>query len=87
MDFDKTYKAIVEFGTTTTTQDYTGEIISQKKVDFNEDKIKEAVFSFVGEYEQVPPMYSAIKINGKKIISNSKRRKNCRKKSKKSLYT
>lgn len=31
MDFDKTYKAIVEFGTTTTTQDYTGEIISQKK--------------------------------------------------------
>ena len=66
MDFDKTYKAIVEFGTTTTTQD-AGEIISQKKVDFNEDKIKEAVFSFVGEYEQVPPMYSAIKINGKRL--------------------
>jgi tRNA pseudouridine55 synthase len=83
MDFDKTYKAIVEFGTTTTTQDYTGEIISQKKVDFNEDKIKEAVFSFVGEYEQVPPMYSAIKINGKRLYQIAREGKTVERKARK----
>lgn len=63
----KYYKATLEFGITTTTQDNSGEVISRRKVDFDINKIKDAVFSFVGEYEQIPPMYSAIKINGKRL--------------------
>ena len=67
MNGGKTYVAEITFGAETTTQDSFGDIIKQFKVDFDEEKIKEAVLSFKGEIKQVPPMYSAIKINGKKL--------------------
>lgn len=63
----KGYRAEVTFGITTTTQDSSGEIIEKKDVIFDEDEIRHAVMSFVGDIEQIPPMYSAIKINGKKL--------------------
>lgn len=63
----KRYTAELTLGITTTTQDQVGEIISQKAVDFDKSKIKEAVSSFKGYYKQIPPMYSAIKIDGKKL--------------------
>lgn len=63
----KRYTAELTLGITTTTQDQVGEIISQKAVDFDKSKIKEAVNSFKGYYKQIPPMYSAIKIDGKKL--------------------
>lgn len=66
-DETKSYKALVTFGITTTTEDHTGEIIDQKKVIFNEASIKNAVDSFIGDYDQTPPMYSAIKINGQRL--------------------
>ena len=64
---DKQYKARLRLGITTTTEDHTGEIIEQKEVDYNPIKIEEALLSFIGEYQQIPPMYSAIKIQGKKL--------------------
>ncbi|HOQ16501.1 MAG: tRNA pseudouridine(55) synthase TruB [Epulopiscium sp.] len=83
MDFRKTYQATLEFGIITSTQDYTGEILSQKKVDFDEEKIKEAVFSFLGEYEQIPPMYSAIKVNGKRLYQLAREGKTVERKARK----
>lgn len=66
-DKNKTYEAVMRLGIKTDTQDMTGEILEQKQVDVSEEQLKEAIMSFVGEYEQVPPMYSALKVNGKKL--------------------
>ena len=63
----KTYSAEVIFGATTTTQDHTGEIVENRPFEFDKEKIKQAVSKFKGEILQVPPMYSAIKVNGKKL--------------------
>lgn len=63
----KEYKAIVSLGKTTTTQDGSGEVIEEKKVNCSEDNIKKVVNCFKGEIMQTPPMYSAIKIGGKKL--------------------
>ena len=67
MSGNKKYRAEVTLGIETTTEDIWGEIISEKEVNFNENEIKNAVLSFIGDYYQTPPMYSAIKINGKKL--------------------
>ena len=66
-DTDKTYEAVMLLGTTTDTQDVTGRVLEQKEVSLTEMEVIEAVSSFVGEYEQIPPMYSAIKVNGRKL--------------------
>ena len=67
MDGRKSYRAVVRLGVTTTTEDASGEVLEEKSVDFDEDKIRRTVAEFVGEIRQIPPMYSAIKINGKKL--------------------
>lgn len=64
---DKEYVAELILGKTTDTQDAEGQVLSEKKVNCTEDEIRAAVMSFIGEIEQVPPMYSAIKQNGKKL--------------------
>jgi len=68
---DKTYIAEVILGIETNTGDISGEVIATKAVAFDENAIEQAVQSFHfnvrGEYMQVPPMYSAIKIGGKKL--------------------
>lgn len=67
-DKDKVYQAEMLLGTITDTQDITGKILEIKKLDFlTEDMVRLAVQSFVGEYDQVPPMYSALKVQGKKL--------------------
>ncbi len=63
----KGYRAVLALGVTTTTEDASGEVLETKEVAFDEEKITEAVRSFVGNYMQTPPMYSAIKIQGKKL--------------------
>jgi len=63
----KAYRAVLALGVTTTTEDASGEVLETKEVEFDEEKITEAVLSFVGDYMQTPPMYSAIKIQGKKL--------------------
>ncbi len=64
---DKQYLAKLQLGATTTTQDATGEVLESFKVKVTEEEIRQAVESFVGEITQIPPMYSAVKIDGKKL--------------------
>ena len=66
-DADKCYEAEVILGATTTTEDATGEILTQASVDVSREQIEEVVASFVGDYTQIPPMYSAIKVNGVRL--------------------
>lgn len=64
---DKAYRAQLVLGMTTDTQDAEGEILSECGVNVSKEEIERAVKSFVGEIEQIPPMYSAIKVGGKKL--------------------
>lgn len=66
-DKEKEYVAKVRLGVITDTQDMTGAVLCQKEVDVDENQVTEALQTFVGKYEQVPPMYSALKVNGKKL--------------------
>lgn len=66
-DKDKVYEAVMLLGVETDTQDTSGEILKELPVEASEDAVREAVLSFVGEYAQIPPMYSALKVNGKKL--------------------
>ena len=64
---EKTYEAVLRLGVYTDTQDMTGTILSEKPVTVTEEEVRETVASFVGEQMQVPPMYSALKVGGKKL--------------------
>jgi len=64
---DKEYVAELLLGVETDTQDMTGTILSRKPVNCTEAEAREAIRSFVGDYLQVPPMYSALKVNGQKL--------------------
>lgn len=66
-DKDKVYEAVMLLGVETDTQDTSGEVLKELPVEASEDAVREAILSFVGEYAQVPPMYSALKVNGKKL--------------------
>lgn len=81
MDGRKSYRAMLKLGVTTTTEDASGEVLETKTVDFNEEKIREVVDSFIGRLEQVPPMYSAVKVNGKKLYELAREGKEIERKS------
>ena len=66
-DKDKIYEAVMLLGVETDTQDTSGEVLKELPVTSSEDEVKAATLSFVGEYAQVPPMYSALKVDGKKL--------------------
>ncbi len=66
-DKDKTYEAVLKLGIVTDTQDLTGQVLKTSPVKAGFAEIKAAIDSFIGEYDQLPPMYSAIKVNGKKL--------------------
>lgn len=66
-DKDKIYEAVMLLGVETDTQDTSGEVLKELPVNVSEKVVREAILSFVGEYAQVPPMYSALKVNGKKL--------------------
>lgn len=66
-DKDKVYEAVLLLGVETDTQDTSGTVLNECEVDVTEEKVREAILSFVGEYAQIPPMYSALKVNGKKL--------------------
>ncbi len=70
IEHDKIYTATIFLGKETTTLDVEGEVIKEKKVDFQKltfENVNEVLNSFLGKQEQIPPMYSAIKVNGKKL--------------------
>ncbi len=64
-DLDKEYIAMVHFGVTTDSYDAEGNTVLTKEVNINKNDIKSAIINFQGEIEQMPPIYSAIKIKGK----------------------
>ena len=63
----KRYRAALRLGITTDTQDTTGNILSRKNVSFTRDELEDVLKHFRGDIEQVPPMYSAIQIGGKRL--------------------
>ena len=69
LDANKTYQATFVFGQTTTTGDAEGEVLSRHPVDLTRDQVELALERFVGEIEQVPPMYSALKHQGKALYT------------------
>lgn len=66
-DQSKEYEACMHLGFTTDTQDISGKILTNADVCHSESEVKNVIMSFVGGYDQIPPMYSARKIHGKKL--------------------
>lgn len=66
-DRTKEYVALLQLGITTDTQDASGTVLSRKNVEVSPEQVRKAIVSFQGDIEQIPPMYSALKVNGKKL--------------------
>ncbi len=67
LDADKRYQTRIKLGESTTTGDREGEVLEQRPVKVTARQLRRTLDSFVGEYDQVPPMYSAVKINGEPL--------------------
>ena len=67
LNANKTYIATVQLGVTTTTGDQEGEVISEKEAVLNEAQLKETLQKFLGDITQIPPMYSALKFEGRPL--------------------
>ncbi|MFJ8234316.1 tRNA pseudouridine(55) synthase TruB [Ureibacillus sp. NPDC094379] len=74
-DAGKTYEAIVSIGRTTTTEDAEGETVEQddSHKSITREQLLQALASLTGEIEQTPPMYSAVKVNGKKLYEYARK--------------
>lgn len=66
-DKDKTYRAVLLLGKSTDTQDVSGKVLEERLVQCDEAEVTKVINSFIGDYHQIPPMYSALKVNGKKL--------------------
>ncbi len=66
-DKDKVYDAVLRLGIVTDTQDMTGQVQSEQEAACTQEELEETIRGFVGNYWQTPPMYSALKVNGKKL--------------------
>ena len=64
---DKSYRAVMRLGFTTDTLDITGKVLTQSEVKASKEDVMRVIDEFVGEITQIPPMYSAVKIGGKKL--------------------
>ena len=64
---DKTYETLLRLGVTTDTEDITGIVLEEKAVSVTQVQLEVVLQQFRGEIQQIPPMYSAIKINGQKL--------------------
>ena len=76
MNHDKTYKVILKLGIKKSTGDEEGEILQEKSVDKNileKRNVNNILNSFLGEQEQIPPIYSAIKVDGKKLYEYARK--------------
>ena len=74
-DSDKEYIAGLKLGVVTNTQDTTGEVLEERAADVSREQLLPALERFTGPIEQVPPMYSAIKVNGKKLYELARKGK------------
>lgn len=66
-DKEKEYEAVLLFGVETDTQDITGRVLRRAPVTASAQEAESALLSFLGTYEQLPPMYSALKVNGRRL--------------------
>ncbi len=64
---DKTYQALLHLGIATDTQDMSGRILKEQAPEISEEELRRMIQSFTGKLKQVPPMYSALKVGGKKL--------------------
>ncbi len=67
MGSEKRYRAVMAFGSETATQDASGSVTKTYEYEFDEERVRNVCASFVGTFEQVPPMYSAVKVGGMKL--------------------
>ena len=65
--WNKTYEAVLLLGKCTDTEDISGKTINESPVEITEEEIRDIILSFIGTYNQIPPMYSAKKVGGKKL--------------------
>ena len=72
---EKTYEAVIRFGITTDTEDISGTVLTSQKVYLTEEEFLAVLPRFRGEIMQVPPMYSALKINGQKLVDLARKGK------------
>jgi len=72
---EKTYETVLRLGLTTTTEDITGTVLEEKEVRVTEAQFLQALAQFRGEIQQIPPMYSALKINGQKLCDLARKGK------------
>ena len=76
INHDKEYEVVLQLGIRTETADVEGKVIEKKEVTaemLNKDNIEEKLQQFIGKQEQIPPIYSAIKVNGKKLYEYARR--------------
>ena len=79
INHDKKYVVKLQLGIKTDTADSEGKIIEEKDMDlsiFNQEKLNEILKTFIGKQEQIPPIYSAIKVNGKKLYEYARKGQN-----------
>ena len=67
IDKKKTYVAEIQLGQITDTQDATGQVVEERQVNVGEEELRAVLPQFIGDIEQIPPMYSAIKRDGKRM--------------------
>lgn len=72
---EKTYETVLRLGITTDTEDMTGTVLTEENVSFTEEQLQETLAAFRGEVLQVPPMYSALKVNGQKLCDLARKGK------------
>ncbi len=80
---EKTYEAVLQLGITTDTEDTTGTVLEEKPVAVAKAQLETVLEQFRGEIEQVPPMYSALKVNGQKLYDLARQGKEVERKSRK----
>lgn len=86
-DKDKVYKATMLLGIQTDTLDISGKVCNKAVVNVTEHQVRDVISTFVGTIEQVPPMYSALKVNGKKLYELAREGKTIERKARKvSIY-
>lgn len=83
-DKNKTYETILLLGKTTDTQDISGEVLKTgDTAALTEEQVKNCICGYIGEYDQLPPMYSALKVNGKKLYELAREGKEVERKTRK----
>ncbi len=80
---DKTYEAGLKLGVATDTEDITGTVLEEKPVNVTKEQLLTVLGQFRGEIDQIPPMYSALKVNGQKLYDLARQGKEVERKSRK----